>query len=123
MREQAYILYIEDELDTLQLVTILLENNGYKVIGAPNGETGLKLMREQKPDAVLLDLMLPGISGKVVYSTMKNDRALEDIPIVIITAWRVTSEHGLSAELVDEYLLKPFNARDLLNALQKVLNP
>lgn len=120
MGNKKRILYIEDEEDTLQLVTILLENNGYEVIGAPNGETGLEVMKKQKPDVVLLDLMLPGMSGKAVYRRMKADDNLKDIPIVLLTAWGASSGIGLNKDLVEDYLLKPFSSRDLLDALSKV---
>lgn len=120
MANKKRILYIEDEEDTLQLVTILLENNGYQVSGVPNGEMGLKAMKAQKPDVVLLDLMLPGMSGKAVYRKMKADDDLKDIPIVLLTAWGASSGIGLSQDLVEDYLLKPFSSRDLLDALKKV---
>ncbi len=120
MGNKKCILYIEDEEDTLELVTILLENNGYEVIGAPNGETGLEAMKKQKPAVVLLDLMLPGMSGKAVYRRMKADDNLKDIPIVLLTAWGASSGIGLSKDLVEDYLLKPFSSRDLLDALSKV---
>jgi DNA-binding response OmpR family regulator len=122
MAKTKQVLYIEDEEDTLQLVTILLENNGYEVIGVPNGESGLKAMKENKPDVVLLDLMLPGMSGKAVYKKMKSDDNLKDIPIVLLTAWGASSGVGLNKDLVEDYLLKPFSSRDLLDALSKVLS-
>ena len=121
MGEQKHILYIEDEEDTLQLVTILLKNNGYHLTGAVNGEKGLKAMREEKPDIVLLDLMLPGMSGKAVYRHMKADDQLKDIPIILLTAWGASSGIGPDEDLVEAYLIKPFNSRDLLDAIEKVL--
>ena len=121
MTDKKRILYIEDEEDTLQLVTILLENNGYEVVGVPNGEMGLTVMKDQKPDVVLLDLMLPGMSGKAVYRKMKADDGLKNIPIVLLTAWGASSGIGLNKDLVEEYLLKPFSSRDLLDALKRVL--
>jgi DNA-binding response OmpR family regulator len=122
MTDKKRILYIEDEEDTLQLVTILLENNGYEVVGVPNGEMGMTVMQEQKPDVVLLDLMLPGMSGKAVYRKMKADDNLKNIPIVLLTAWGASSGIGLNKDLVEEYLLKPFSSRDLLDALKRVLS-
>lgn len=121
MGDKKRVLYIEDEEDTLQLVAILLENHGYEVLGAPNGEIGLQVMKEQKPDVVLLDLMLPGMSGKAVYRKMKAEDQLKDIPIVLLTAWGASTSIGLNRELVEEYLMKPFNGRDLLEALKKVV--
>ena len=121
MTDKHRVLYIEDEEDTLQLVTILLENNGYEVVGAPNGEIGLQVMKEQKPDVLLLDLMLPGMSGKAVYRKMKADEDLQNIPIILLTAWGASSGIGLSKDLVEEYLLKPFSSRDLLEAIHRVI--
>ena len=120
MSDKIRVLYIEDEEDTLQLVTILLENNGYEVEGVPNGEQGLQAMKAHKPNVVLLDLMLPGMSGKAVYRRMKADDDLKDIPIVLLTAWGASSGIGLNKDLVEEYLLKPFSSRDLLDALKRV---
>ena len=121
MVDQKHVLYIEDEADTLQLVTILLENSGYRVTGAPNGEQGLTAMQEHNPDIVLLDLMLPGMSGKAVYKQMKANDALKQIPIILLTAWGASSGIGLEKDLVEEYLLKPFNSKDLLDAIERVL--
>ena len=122
MADKKRVLYIEDEEDTLMLVTILLENNGYEVIGAPSGEAGLEIMRRQKPDVVLLDLMLPGISGKTVFNQMKADNALKNVPIVLLTAWGASSGVGIQKDLVEDYLLKPFSSRDLLDTLERVLD-
>jgi DNA-binding response OmpR family regulator len=121
MTDKNRVLYIEDEEDTLMLVTILLENNGYTVVGAPSGESGLEIMRRDKPDVVLLDLMLPGISGKAVFNQMKAEESLKDIPIVLLTAWGASSGVGIQRDLVEDYLLKPFSSRDLLDALERVL--
>jgi DNA-binding response OmpR family regulator len=98
-----------------------LENNGYEVTGAPSGEAGLEMMRRQTPDVVLLDLMLPGISGKAVFNEMKADETLKAIPIVLLTAWGASSGVGIQRDLVEDYLLKPFSSRDLLDALERVL--
>ena len=115
------VVYIEDEEDTLQLITLLLEHNGYKVIGAPDGKSGLKAIREHKPDVVLLDLMLPGMSGKAVFKYMKQDEALKNIPIIVLTAWGDSSGVGISKDLVEDYILKPFGSKDILDSLKKVL--
>ena len=124
MTEQSYILYIEDERATIKLVQEMLHLSGFHVIGATSGEEGLNLMRDHKPDLLLLDLMMPNTSGFDVYRTMKNDRTLRDIPVIIISAKIPADNYTIIAELppVDDYVTKPFDLNRLIRSIKKTIN-
>lgn len=118
-----FILYIEDERPMLELVRQALKLAGYDVTGVTSGQKGLALMRERKPDLLLLDLMMPGINGWDVYREVKTDPVLSDVPVIVITA-RVP-ERGLTIlddlPPVDDYISKPFDVEQLILAVQKLL--
>ncbi|MCQ3980645.1 MAG: hypothetical protein DPW09_45135 [Anaerolineae bacterium] len=98
---------------------------GYPITGVASGEQGLALMRERKPDLLLLDLMMPHISGWDVYREMKSEPALADIPVIIITA-RVLSQDRVIIEglpPVDDYITKPFDVKRLIRAIQRIVPP
>ena len=123
MAKEAHILYIEDERATFDLVNHALKPLGYRVVRANSGQQGLTMMKKQKPDLLLLDLMMPHVSGWDVYRAMKMDEALADIPVIVITGQvpahnRVIIE-GLPA--VDDYITKPFDVKRLIRSIQKFL--
>lgn len=117
-----FILYIEDERPMLELVRQALKLAGYDVTGVTSGQKGLALMRERKPDLLLLDLMMPGINGWDVYREVKTDPELRDMPVIVITA--KVPERGLIIldELppVNDYITKPFDVEQLILAVQKL---
>jgi CheY-like chemotaxis protein len=127
MTEEPFILYIDDERPTLDLVAQALKLVGYNVNGATSGEHGLALMRQRKPNLLLLDLMMPHFSGWDVYRAMKTDEFLADIPVIIITARVLPQELILIEGLppVNDYLTKPFDVKHLIWAVQQwlPLNP
>jgi two-component system phosphate regulon response regulator PhoB len=121
MSQKPFILYIDDERPALELIGQALKLAGYEITGLTSGLEGLALMRERKPNLVLLDLMMPHVSGWDVYQAMKTDEALADIPVIIITA-RVPSQdriliNGLPP--VDDYITKPFDVKRLLRSIQQ----
>ncbi len=125
MSNEAFILYIDDERPTLDLIGQALKLAGYNITGVISGEQGLALMRERKPDLVLLDLMMPQFSGWDVYRAMKTEPALADIPVIIITA-RVLSRDRILVEglpPVDDYITKPFDVKQLIRSVQQLLPP
>lgn len=123
MREKPFILYIDDERPTLDLVAQALKLVGYNVGGATSGEQGLDLMRQHKPDLLLLDLMMPHFSGWDVYRAVKTDEFLADIPVIIVTARVLPQELTLIEGLppVNDYLTKPFDVKRLIRAIQQWL--
>ncbi|MBN2221870.1 MAG: response regulator, partial [Vallitaleaceae bacterium] len=80
------ILTIDDEEHILELLRYNLEKNGYAVLQADTGESGLKLLKDHEVDMILLDLMLPGIDGYEVLRRIRNDEAIKKIPVIMLTA-------------------------------------
>jgi DNA-binding response OmpR family regulator len=122
-KDLIYILYIEDERPVIDLVREALKLAGYKVVGATSGRQGLTMMRERKPDLLLLDLMMPDINGWDVYREMKTDDELTDIPVIVVSA--KVPEHGktIIEDLppVDDYITKPFDVEQLIRSVKSLL--
>jgi DNA-binding response OmpR family regulator len=123
MTQDPYILYIEDEHTTIQLVCEVLRLSGYCVIGKTNGYDGLATMRSRRPELLLLDLMMPGLSGKQVYQEVKRDEALAQIPVIIISAEGPTGNRVIVDDLppVDDYITKPFDIDRLVNSVRATI--
>lgn len=122
MGKSKTILIVEDEVELVEMVKMRLEANGYKVIAAYNGEDGLYWARKEKPDLILLDLMLPKMDGYEVCGTLKKDKNYADIPICIFTARAQESEKRLGMELgADAYIIKPFEPSALLEKIKELL--
>ncbi len=113
------VLIVEDDKDTVELVSLYLRRDGHKVLKAHDGIVGLRLAREARPDLVVLDLMLPGLSGSEVCRELRRDTA---VPIIMVTA-RVEEEDLLKGlELgADDYVAKPFSPRELAARVRAVL--
>ncbi len=79
------ILFVEDEAVLQKTLTEILKNEGYKVVNALDGESGLRLAKSQKPDLVLLDIVLPRLQGLEVLKAIKDDPETKDIPVIILT--------------------------------------
>lgn len=122
-KDKVDILCIEDEAEMIDLIRLILGRRGYEVRGANGGRQGLELMRQERPDLVLLDLMMADMDGWEVYQRMKNDAALSDIPVIVVTAKAQSIDRvlGLHIAKVDDYITKPFSPQELLTAVEKVL--
>ncbi len=118
------ILCIEDEPEMIDLIRLILGRRGFEVLGAAGGTAGLKEVREQLPDLVLLDLMMPDMDGWEVYQQMKADDSTRNIPVIVVTAKAQSIDKvlGLHIAKVDDYIAKPFSPQDLLNSVEKVLS-
>jgi putative two-component system response regulator len=123
--KKSLILFIDDDVSLLRLGRLTLERAGYRYIGAIGGHEGLQKARESKPDLILLDYMMPDISGKEVFEALRqsDEIALRHTPVVMLTALannesekRELLELGLAA-----YLHKPFGYLELLNVIENVL--
>jgi two-component system response regulator VicR len=117
------VLYIEDESVMVELVRLILRSKGFEVLGAPNGRDGLAIALKERPDLILLDLMMPDLDGWQVYRQLKAHPDLKDIPVVVITAKAqpIDKVLGLSIAKVDDYITKPFEPQELLRSIQRVL--
>lgn len=118
------ILCIEDEPQMIDLMRLILGNEGYQVIGAEGGQEGLELMRQERPDLILLDLMMPEMDGGDVFHRMKEEVELRDLPVIVVTAKAAPIDQVLwiNVAKVDDYVTKPFGPRELVDSVQKVLS-
>ena len=117
------ILYIEDNIEMISLTRILLRQKGFEVLGALGGEQGLKTIKLEKPDLVLLDLVMPGISGWEVYEKMQADDDMARIPVIIVSASprEVESQSKWqSMSSVADFIAKPFAPRILVKSIKRV---
>ena len=107
------ILIVEDETNIVDILSFNLEREGYNTIEAYDGQTGLQLAREQNPDLILLDLMLPQMNGFDVCRQLRADGSA--IPIIMLTAREEEADKVLGLELgADDYITKPFAVRELM---------
>jgi DNA-binding response OmpR family regulator len=113
------ILICEDEPALRELVRASLDS-GYEFAEASDGYVALRLARELGPDAIILDLMLPGLSGLDVLAELRADEQLANIPVLVITAWSETRE-DLVAAGADDFLPKPFDPDKLQQKLDRLL--
>jgi len=117
------ILVIDDSPTMVMITQTKLEEKGYSVITAYDGETGLKKAKDEKPDLVLLDIMLPGIDGYKVCETLKTDVITENIPVVMLTSKDMGEDFDRALEhKADWYIVKPFNDDHLFKVIEKLLD-
>ncbi len=118
------LVYIEDEQEMIDLVRLIMVRRGYEVIGATGGRDGLVAIRENIPDLVLLDLMMPDMDGWDVYQQMKADDKTRDIPVIVVTAKAQSIDKvlGLHIAKVDDYISKPFSPSELVESIEKILS-
>jgi two-component system phosphate regulon response regulator PhoB len=116
------VLVVDDEPDIIALVAYHLARAGYRVSTAANGLEALQAAREEQPAMILLDLMLPELSGFQVLERLRSDRALADIPVLMLTARREEPDRvqGLSLG-ADDYLVKPFSPQELVLRVRNIL--
>jgi len=113
------ILIVEDERPILDSVQYALEKEGFEVLRAADGETGLSEARTQRPDLIILDLMLPGIDGMEVCRILRHEAA---IPIIMLTAKSEEVDKVVGLEMgADDYVTKPFGMRELIARVKSVL--
>jgi len=118
----ARILVIEDEADIRQVLDYNLVAAGHEVIPAARGQDGLRLAREQRPDLILLDLMLPDIMGTEVCRAIKDDVSMRATPVIMLTAKGEEIDRVVGFELgADDYVTKPFSVRELVLRIRATL--
>ena len=119
----ATVLAVDDEQDILTIIQHNLEREGHRVLTAPNGDRALEIVREEKPDVVVLDVMMPGTDGWGVLNMIKAEREeLANIPVLMLTA-RAADEDRIRGgiEGAIRYLTKPFSPRDLCSEVAAAL--
>ncbi|MGD0838579.1 MAG: response regulator [Polyangia bacterium] len=118
----ARILVVEDEADICQVIAYGLGQAGHDIVVAGSGEAAIKLTLDNAPELILLDLMLPDISGLDVCRAIKSDPGRRDIPVIMLTARSEEIDRVVGFELgADDYVVKPFSVRELGLRVQAVL--
>ncbi|GAA0734635.1 response regulator transcription factor [Clostridium oceanicum] len=116
------VLMVDDEEHICELVKFNIEKNGYKCICANDGLEGLKMAKEERPNLILLDLMLPGMDGYEVCKEIRKDSNISNTPIIMITAKSEELDKILGLELgADDYITKPFSVREMIARVKAVL--
>lgn len=116
------VLIVDDELELVEMLSLRLEANKYQVISASDGQEGLDKTRTEKPDLIILDLMLPKIDGYKVCRMLKFDEKYKAIPIILFTARAQESDISLGIEVgADAYITKPFEPDILLAKVSELL--
>ena len=116
------ILVVDDDKEIVRLVRAYLEQAGYEVLSAYNGESALHAIRSERPDLVVLDLMLPGRDGWDITRIVRGDSTVSEMPIIILTARVEDTDRIVGLELgADDYVTKPFNPREVVARTRAVL--
>ncbi len=116
------ILIADDRPEVVELVKVTLEGEGYLTIDAFDGREALEKIKREKPDLVLLDIVMPKMTGFEVLSQSKKDPALKEIPIIMLTAKGQKSDQEEGKELgATGYIIKPFSPSALLGRIEEIL--
>jgi len=120
---KAKILVVEDEKDVRELICYNLDKGGYETDTAFTGQMALEKAIDDKPDLILLDIMLPEIDGLEVCYNLKNNGETKSIPVVMLTAKSSEEDINKGLEMgADGYITKPFSIRDLMTHIQTILH-
>jgi DNA-binding response OmpR family regulator len=123
MRKSKTILIIEDEADIQHFISRVLELEGYQVLRAGDGKTGLDMLRENPVALVLLDLRLPGTDGWSVLREIKRNPELSEIPVIVLTAIAESIQRKKTLRMgATKYLIKPLSASSLSQTIASVLH-
>jgi adenylate cyclase len=119
MNDRPMVLVADDRVDNVELVCELLEMEGYRALGAYNGQEALDRIYESRPDLVILDLGMPLLNGYEVCERLKADPATAGIPVLILTAWAAPEQRVKGLQLgAEDYLAKPFDSRELMERVK-----
>ena len=132
--QKKKILVVDDEPDVVAYLVSLFEDNDYIVVSASDGEDAMNKLKSEKPDLVTLDISMPEKSGVRFYREVKQDAALKDIPVVIVTGVESTQDGGTGSDFErflstrksipppDGFITKPIEKAELLGAVKKCLS-
>ena len=127
MTKKAKVLLIDDDVDFVEATKIVLESKPYEVIVAYEGNEGLRKARGEKPDLIILDIIMPAKDGFTAAEELKKDPELSKIPVVILTSFAarggetsIAASRGLTLE-TEDYIDKPVSPEELLNRVEKHL--
>lgn len=115
------ILIVDDEVHLVKILEFTLKHAGYEVVSCHSGNAAVRMVRSEKPDLAILDLMLPGLDGYEVCRQIKNDGELSSIPVIMLSA-RDYQEEGIRESLPAEaFMRKPFNTDRLIQTIEKLI--
>ncbi len=116
------ILAVDDDKRIADLLKVVLEEEGYKVVPVYSGQECLEKLKKMKPDLILLDIMMPKMDGWQVLEAIKRDERTRAIPVAMLTGTEAElDEETMRAKGVDDYILKPFVHEDLLRRVKRIL--
>jgi len=116
------ILVVDDEVELVKVIRLRLKKEGYEIITAYDGEEGINKAKENIPDLMLLDIMMPKLSGHEVCGELKSDEKYKGIKIIIVTAKGGSEDERMARRLgADDYVTKPFSMDDLLERISVLL--
>jgi two-component system cell cycle response regulator DivK len=116
------ILLMEDDLSSARLVKRIMESQGYNILHAPDGHSGLQLALQTKPDVILLDLGLPDLDGQTVAALIKNIPDLSEVPLIAVTAWPPDAARQMAeAYGCAGYISKPISVREFAAQVARCL--
>lgn len=118
--EKKRILVVDDEPAFVKVLKTRLEASGYDVITAFDGDEGLKRSRDESPDLILLDIMMPKIDGYTFFIELKKDNVTRGIPVVILTA-KPGMKDMFEEEGAKAYIVKPFDPEELLDTIKELI--
>ena len=121
-REMKKIMVVDNEPDIVDLTRTVLELGGYQVVTAYSGEECLRRLEKEKVDLVLLDIMMPGMSGWMLSDRLKENPLWKNIPVVFLTARTDNFAKEAGNALCADYIEKPFDIEDLRERVEKILN-
>jgi CheY-like chemotaxis protein len=124
MTRKPRVMIIEDDPDMIDLLTVILKRGGFEPLAGLGGQEGLRILRDQGADLILLDLMMDDMSGWRVLELVKQDEDLSMIPVLIVSARHFLEDPDQTAAhagLFEGYLVKPFIVRDLLTKIVEAL--
>ena len=122
MEKPKKILIVDDEADMRETISIRLEISNFEVIEARDGEEGLEKAKKEKPDLIVLDLMMPKITGFEVCRMLKFDDAYKNIPIIVLSALSQQLDREKAAQCgADAYFIKPFDLDLLVTKIESLL--
>jgi len=116
------VLVVDDEIHIIHVVAIKLRNNGYEVISADNGTQAFELACEEKPDVIVTDFQMPGMTGLQLVEKLRQCEQTRDIPVILLTARNFVISQQQQKDLqISQCLSKPFSPKELLGNIEDIL--
>jgi DNA-binding response OmpR family regulator len=114
-----HVLIIEDEPNIIEAISFILSRDGWEVDTHSNGQTALAAVRAKRPDLVILDVMLPGMSGYDILKALRAESATRDLPVMVLTARGQTKDREMAEKMgADRFMTKPFSNTEMRDAVR-----